>query len=62
MFDKISLWLAILSLSICLAAPVMHFLGWMELTACKTVLAVATAGWFILATARTTRRSGKKRT
>ncbi len=51
MIGKTSFWLALLSLILCLAAPVLYFLGRVDLAHYKTMLAIATAGWFFFATA-----------
>jgi hypothetical protein len=50
MIRKTSLWLAALSLALCLAAPVFYFLGRMDSAAYKAMLALATASWFLFAT------------
>jgi hypothetical protein len=51
MVKRTSLWLAALSLILCLVAPVLHFLGRMDIAGYKVMLASASAGWFIFATA-----------
>jgi len=51
MVKKMSLWLAALSLVLCLVAPVLHFLGMMDMASYRVMLASASAGWFIFATA-----------
>jgi hypothetical protein len=51
MVKKTSLWLATLSLVLCLVAPLLHFWGRMDIAGYKVMLASASAGWFIFATA-----------
>jgi hypothetical protein len=41
---------AILSLVVCLGAPVLYFLGAVSQSQYKLILALASVGWFILAT------------
>ncbi len=45
---------ALISLAICLAAPVLFFLGQIPERAYKTVFLMASIAWFVLATARAT--------
>ena len=47
--------LSIGCLALCLAAPVMCFLGRVDDAAFKNILAVASLGWFVFATAWGTR-------
>jgi hypothetical protein len=44
--------LALLSLTVCLAAPVLYFLGHITEGSYKTVFLVASIGWFVFAVAR----------
>lgn len=44
--------LALISLGVCLAAPVLYFLGRMTEASYKTAFLIASIAWFILATAR----------
>lgn len=50
--------LALLSLAVCLAAPVLSFLGRISERTFKTAFLAASAGWFVFAAAR---GSSKKR-
>jgi len=59
MIRKVCLWMAILSLLACLATPLLYFLGRMEMSTYKALLAVATGSWFIFATAWATRPEKK---
>lgn len=43
--------LSIACLAVCLTAPVMCFLGRLDEAAYKNILAVASLGWFVFATA-----------
>jgi hypothetical protein len=43
--------LAVLSLVLCLVAPALHFWGRIEMRGYKILLASASAGWFVFATA-----------
>jgi hypothetical protein len=45
-------WLALLSLGVCLAAPLLFFLGRITEASYKTVFLLASIAWFILATGR----------
>jgi uncharacterized SAM-binding protein YcdF (DUF218 family) len=45
-------WLALLSLAICLAAPVLFFLGRLSEERYKLAFLLASIAWFILATGR----------
>jgi hypothetical protein len=45
-------WLAVLSLGICLAAPVLFFLGQITEARYKRAFLLASVAWFILATGR----------
>ncbi len=58
MLTKGAVWIAVASLAVCLAAPVLYFAGRVDMAVYKTVLASATAGWFIFAIAGS-RRPGK---
>ncbi len=51
--------MAILSLLACLATPLLHFLGRMEMSTYKALLAAATVGWFVFATTWATRPEKK---
>ncbi len=51
--------LALVSLGVCLAAPILFFLGRVPERAYKTGFLVATAAWFLLATAWAS--AGKRR-
>jgi hypothetical protein len=57
MFRRVSLGLAALSLFLCVAAPLLYFLGRIDAPVYKTTLAAATVGWFVFATARALRSS-----
>jgi len=50
MVRRMSLWLAALSLALCLVAPVLYFWGRLDRADYKVLLAAASAGWFIFAT------------
>lgn len=47
--------LAWLSLAACVAAPLLRFLGLLEEDAFKTMLLLASLGWFVFATLKQTR-------
>jgi hypothetical protein len=57
LFRNAILWLAGMSLFLCLAAPLLYFVGRIDVSYYKTMLAAATAGWFVFATARAMRSS-----
>jgi hypothetical protein len=44
--------LALLSLAVCLAAPVLYFLGRVPERTYKTAFLIASIGWFVFAVAR----------
>jgi hypothetical protein len=48
--------LSLLSLAVCLAAPVMRFLGKISLESYKLIFLAASFGWFVFATLWTRRR------
>lgn len=48
--------LALVSLGTCLAAPLLFFLGRISEGTYKTLFLLASAAWFVLATARTAAR------
>lgn len=60
MIRRVCLWMAILSLLGCLAAPLLYFLGRMEMSTYKTLLAVATVSWFVFATTWAARPENKR--
>ena len=52
--------LSAVSLAVCLAAPFLFFWGSLSLLECKQLLAVASVGWFVCATAWVSRRRGAR--
>jgi len=55
-FRFVSRGLALISLGVCLAAPVLFFLGRIAERTYKTGFLLASIGWFLLATAWATAR------
>lgn len=47
---------SVLSLAICLAAPLFFFLGWLDEKSYKLIFLLASLGWFLLAAARVSRK------
>jgi hypothetical protein len=52
LFRRITGWLALVSLGLCLAAPIVFFLGRISEETYKKAFLLASIAWFILATAR----------
>ena len=50
MVKAIALVAAVVSLAVCLVAPVLYFAGRIEVEDYKTVFLVASIGWFVAAT------------
>lgn len=49
--------MSLLCLSLCVAVPFLHFVGWVDEATFKQVLAFASAGWFLFATLWISRRN-----
>ncbi len=50
MLRKLSLYIAVTSLMACILAPVLRFLGRIDMAAYRGLLALATVCWFVFAT------------
>ena len=47
MIKPIASVVALVSLAACLVAPVMYFVGWVEIDSYKTVFLIASIAWFV---------------
>lgn len=59
LFRRITGGLALVSLALCLAAPVAFFLGRISEGSYRTAFLLASIAWFVLATARTLAAGGR---
>ncbi len=49
MIKPIASVVALVSLAACLVAPVMYFVGWVEIDSYKTIFLIASLVWFVAA-------------